>query len=385
MARLKGDGSLAPLLLMSHLDVVPVEEDKWTHPPFAAEIHDQVLWGRGSLDCKNSAALWMTIMVLIKRAGLIPKRDVIFLATADEEAGHKDGMEWMVANHWDLIEAEAALNEGGGFGLSMMNRTFYTCQNAEKGNIWLRVLAHGTPGHGSTPRSDNPTVKIAALIDRLVSRKFPFKVTHTVRQMVRTMARTQRPPIRWLFQLLLNPLLFDTLISKALPNETEAAGFRAMLRNTLCPTVLKAGYKTNVIPSEACCEIDFRLLPGFTVEACLEDLKHLIGDGFEVEVFDARPPSESPVDHPLARAAARAIADYDPDAHLVPLLLPGVTDACFLRPRGVSVYGFTPVLPMDDMDLTHGHDERISLASLDFSLRIGLDVVLDYIEASEPA
>jgi acetylornithine deacetylase/succinyl-diaminopimelate desuccinylase-like protein len=147
IARLKGDGSKPPLLLMGHLDVVAAESVKWEHPPFAAEIDNGCIWGRGSLDCKNTVALWMMVLILLKRSGVRSKRDVIFLATADEEADQRHGMEWLVDHRYDLIEAEAALSEGGGFGISFMDKVFYNYQSAEKGIVWPVYFHTCSPVH----------------------------------------------------------------------------------------------------------------------------------------------------------------------------------------------------------------------------------------------
>jgi acetylornithine deacetylase/succinyl-diaminopimelate desuccinylase-like protein len=379
IARIKGDGSQKPLLLMSHLDVVGVEPEKWTHDPFSAQISDGFMWGRGTLDCKNSVALWMMVMLIMSREKIVPKRDVIFLAAADEETGGEYGAKWLVDNHFDLIDAEAALNEGGGFGMEFMGKTFFTYQTAEKGNIWLRFTAKGTAGHASMPKVDNPVLKVTDLVNRLSKLKLGFSVIDTVRQMVKVMASTQGFPVGLAMKQMLNRYLSDFIISAAIKDETIAGGFRAMLNNTICPTVLKAGQKVNVIPSQALVELDIRVLPGHDQERMLAFIKKTAGNGFDVEVLDQVPPTESRLDHPLSESIRRAVKNHQPDSVLTPLLLPGSSDGAFLRSKGVVVYGFTPVLPVDDMDLAHGHDERISLESLRFSLEVGLETVLDFV------
>ncbi len=379
IARQKGDGSKRPLLLMSHLDVVGVEEEKWTHKPFGADEIDGVIWGRGALDCKNSVALWMTIIIALKRSGMVPKRDVIFLSAADEETGGSKGCEWLVKNHYDLLDAEAALNEGGGFGIDFMGKTFYTYQSAEKGNIWLRVTARGTPGHASMPREDNPVTRLAFLINKFTHKKYPLKVTPSVKKMIEAMASSRNAIVGTVIKQLMNPLLSNVLIRFAIKDAGTSAGFRAMLHNTVCPTVFHAGQKTNVIPSEAVAEFDFRVLPPYDPEEFYSETVKEIGPGFEIEVLDKKAGTESPVDHELAHLIRKTMNRHKPDAMVVPFLIPGVTDGVFFRPRGMVVYGFTPVLPLDDISLTHGHDERISIESLEFSLKVGLEVVLDFV------
>lgn len=379
VARIRGDGSLRPLLLLSHLDVVDVERDKWTCDPFGAEIGNGFVWGRGALDCKNTVALWMIVMLALKRAGIVPRRDVIFLAAADEETGGRQGCAFITQHHADLVDAEAALNEGGGFGLRFLGRTYYTYQAAEKGNLWLAITATGTPGHASIPLPDNPIPAVAGLVTRLMRMRHPFMVTDTVRAMVTEIAAAQNPIVGRAVRQLLNPRLSEILIAAAIKDKAQAAGLKAMLRNTISPTVLRAGMKTNVIPSEAALHIDYRVLPGCDIEAMHASIERCIGPRFTVEVLDKKPGSESMIDHALARSIRKAIRRYKPDDAVVPFLIPGVTDAVFLRPRGMVVYGFTPLLPQDDIALAHGHDERISLASLAFSVRVGLETVLDFV------
>ncbi|MCP4753256.1 MAG: M20/M25/M40 family metallo-hydrolase [Proteobacteria bacterium] len=379
VARIKGDGTGKPLLLMSHLDVVGVETEKWKHDPFSAEIAEGCMWGRGTLDCKNSVALWAMILLILKRENITPKRDVVFLGAADEETGGQFGAKWLVENHFDLIQAEAALNEGGGFGLDFLDKTYYTYQTAEKGNIWLRFTASGTAGHASTPKADNPVLRITDLVSRLSKLKLGFSVVETVRRMVRTIASTQGFATGLVMKQLLNRHLSEWVISSAIKDESAGNSFRAMLNNTLCPTVLKAGHKVNVIPSSASMEIDIRVLPGQDPDGILEQIKRRAGSGFDIETIDLVPPSESPLDHPLADSIKKVVARHQPDSFTVPLLLPGTSDGAFLRSKGVVVYGFTPVLPSDDMDLAHNHDERISLESIKFGLEVGLETVLDFV------
>jgi len=379
IARIKGDGSKRPLLLMSHLDVVAADPHKWTHHPFQAELQDDCVWGRGSVDCKNTVALWMLTMLLLKRSQKRPKRDLIFLATADEEAGHRYGMEWIVHKHFDLIDAEAALNEGGGFGMEFAGRFFFTYQSAEKGNIWLKVTAKGTPGHASIPRPDNPVRQIAALVDRLSQMRYPVRLTPSVKEMLMNMAATRPPLQERFFKMLFKPWSARALIRLAVRDGFMADGLLAMLSNTLNPTVLKAGSKVNVIPAEASCKIDHRILPGYDLDRSVGKLIRKIGNRFKVDVMDARPATESSLGHALVQSIHRVLGQQRPDAALIPLLSTGSTDASFLRPRGMAVYGFSPMLQLDEMNLAHANDERISLESLAFSLEAGMAVVLDYI------
>ena len=379
IARIKGNGTERPLLLMSHLDVVAVENDKWDMPPFSGTIKDDVLWGRGALDCKNTVSLWMMVMVAVKRSGWVPKRDLIFLGAADEETGGRWGAKWIAENRYDLVDAEAALNEGGGFGLELDRRIFYTYQTGEKGNLWLRITKNGTPGHASIPNGENPVSELVACIERLQKQKLPFRLTPSVQQMIATLCKSS-PFFKSIgLRLMIQPLFSDLILRKGIKNHSIASSFRAMLRNTVSPTVLQAGQKVNVIPSEAQAEVDFRILPGFNMEHVLQQIKQTIGPGFQVDVTDLVWPSESPPHHPLARCISAAVQDQYPAAQVVPLLLPGSTDGGFFRAKGMVVYGFSPILPTEDTSLAHSHNERIGLDSVRFSLEVGLKTVIDFI------
>jgi len=167
VARLRGDGSAGALLLMSHLDVVPADPQEWDHPPFAAELADGYIWGRGAVDTKQLTAMQMAVLLALKRENVPLKRDVIFAATADEEAGGVYGMDWLVKNHAGLVDGQYAINEGGGFGVEVSGRRFYVCQTGEKGVCWMKFTARGTPGHGSIPRGDNAVAKLCAALARL--------------------------------------------------------------------------------------------------------------------------------------------------------------------------------------------------------------------------
>jgi len=378
VARLRGDGSARPLLLMSHLDVVGAEEENWDHHPFSAHEEDGYIWGRGALDCKNTVALWMTALLALSRSETPLKRDVIFLAAADEEGGGRYGTGWIVKHRPEFINAEAALNEGGGIALGLMGRTYYTYQTGEKGNLWLRITVRGTAGHGSVPRHDNPVGRIIRLLLGIQRKAGGAAPTRTMREMIKTFSSHSRFPGNVLIRLVLNPLLSEFLIRRGLGESEMAPVIRALVRNTITPTVLRAGHKSNVIPSEAVAELDIRVLPGTDIHRYLENIKRALGEDVEVEVLDIQPPSESPVDHPLADSIKRVLSRHHPGAPVIPILLPAVSDGGYLRRLGTVVYGFSPLLPGEDTDRIHGHNERISIDSLLYSLKIGLEVIMDY-------
>jgi len=386
IARLKGSGSKRPLLLLSHLDVVPAVAADWKHDPFGGELVDGEIWGRGSLDTKNLTAVWMAVFLQVKRLGLPLKRDLIFAATADEEMGGTYGVKWLVDNRPELLECEFALNEGGGTGMQLGGKTVYLYQTAEKGICWTRLTAKGRAGHASVPHRDNPVVHLAGALHRIGTTPLPMHVSDTFRLFTERMAACLPGQLGQAFSLLLDPAAQEQALA-LIPDEYQANTIRAMSHNTAAPTVLRGSDKTNVIPRVATAEIDCRILPGQTPESLLDELRQVLGlqgngeaEGrFELALDRASLATESPPDTPLADALRTALARHDPDAALVPFLVPGGTDGRFLRPLGVVCYGFAPTLPGTDESSVHGVNERISVKSLDFAVRVLWDAVTELI------
>lgn len=378
IARLRGRGEAGPLLLLSHLDVVPVEEAHWERDPFGGEIVDGYIWGRGAVDAKQLTVMEMMCLIQLKREGLSLKRDVIMAATADEEMGGTMGVKWLLENHPELLECEYALNEGGGYGIEFAGRRYYVCDTAEKSPCWIRVKAKGKPGHASTPKDDNAVLKLAEALVRLGKARLPMHRTATVERFIKALARDQGFPISWLFPLILNPF-FEPIILRYLPDRKRLAPvFRAFLHNTATPTVLRAGQKTNVIPSEAEAEIDCRVLPGQTKETLLAEIRPYLGPDVEIEVLLEPEPFETHYETELFRTFQEVIAEEDPGAKVIPYMLPATTDSRFLAKRGVKVYGFSPMKydpECNFLELAHAHNERISIESLLFGVRVLYKVV----------
>lgn len=378
VARLRGDGTARPLLLMSHTDVVPVERDKWTHDPFGGEIVDGFIYGRGALDMKYMVAYELATMVLLKRQGVPLKRDVIFMASADEEAGGGAGAGWVAQHHPELIQAEYALNEGGGIGLPIAGRTYYTIQVAEKGSGTLRIRATGQPGHASVPIADNAILKLAAVLNRLRDFKLPVEFTKTFRAFVQDLAAAQPPQVAHaLLSILENEANADAII-QALPLPDALKGeFAAMIRTTTTPTMLQAGSRINVIPSVAEAKLDLRTLPGWTAERVLEHLRPVLGDEAEADITSLAPALEQDPDSDLMRLIQEVIKERDPEGITIPYMMAAVTDAKRVAHLGIKVYGFAPGLN-DGPEMLHGihgHDERISVRSLHWGIRTFYEVV----------
>ncbi len=379
IARLRGDGSERPFLLLSHLDVVAVEPERWSHPPFAAEIADGSLWGRGTLDMKGFTAVQLEILLELKRRRLPLKRDVILAAVADEETGGKLGAGWLVENHFNLLDAEYALNEGGGQGYKIGDRWLFTCQTAEKAVCWTRVRARGVPGHASTPPFEETAVaKLVAALDRLAHARLPQRRVPTVESFVQALCELLPPPQAQDLAGIWDPDREERALA-ALPDKGMAKVLRASLRNTATPTVLRAGSKTNVIPSTAEAEVDFRMLPGVTPAEALAEMRAYLGDDVETEVIIAAPTVENAFDTPLFEVIRQVTSEFEPHSIVTPFMSTGGTDSRYLTARGVKVYGFFPgrYLPGEPgpYDLFHAHDERISLANLRFASDVIWEIV----------
>jgi acetylornithine deacetylase/succinyl-diaminopimelate desuccinylase-like protein len=361
VARVPGTGAKPPLLLSAHLDVVEADAAAWTRPPFAGEIVDGYLWGRGAVDMKHMAAMAVALLKRLPRGTLA--RDVIFAGVADEEAGSDLGAAWLVANHPDLVRAEYGLGEVGGFTMYLGRATLYPVQVAEKGVAWLRARVRGTPGHGSMPRPDSAVVRLAAAVARLGQTPLPAHPTRALEAFVAGAGGRAGPLLRRLLSPRLAPLVL-----RLLPDPSIARALGAMLANTAAPTVLRAGAKTNVIPGVAECEIDGRTLPGQTTADLVRELGAVLGPDVELELMREAPPLVTePMRSPLFDTIAQVVAARDPGATCVPYLTPGFTDGkCFAR-LGTKWLGFAPVrLPrgLRFADLYHGNDERIPVEGL---------------------
>ena len=378
VTRLRGDGSAGALLLMSHLDVVPADPDEWDHPPFAADVVDGCIWGRGAVDTKQLTAMQLALLIALKRENVPLKRDIVLAATADEETGGEHGMAWLVQNYPEWVDCEYAINEGGGFGVEVGSRRMYLCQTGEKGVCWLKLTAKGTPGHGAIPHDDNAVGKLCQAVARLSKARLPQHRTATVERLVRSFAAAQEGPAAFLFPLVLNPLLEGAILSR-MEGQTEfGALLRACLHNTVSPTVLRAGQGTNVIPKKAVAHVDGRLLPGQQTDDLLREIQPYVGDDIQVELLQSSIPYESEHDSPLFALFQEVLAEHDPGCEVVPFLVPGSTDGRFLAERGVRVYGFSPFRQepgMSMLELAHARNERISLANVEFGTNVLYGVV----------
>jgi acetylornithine deacetylase/succinyl-diaminopimelate desuccinylase-like protein len=380
VTRYRGTGAAAPLLLAAHLDVVEADPTQWRHPPFSGAIAEDCLWGRGAIDMKNMAA--MSVAILRRLAVDKPRlaRDVIFAGVADEEAGCDLGSRFLVEQHPELVRAEYAIGESGGFSLHLGDATFYPVQVAEKGLCWVRARWRGEPGHGSMPRPDSAVVRMAEAVAALGKARFPVHPTAYLRQFLEAVAARQPAVARPLLKLLTQPEVLARVL-RLRPDAGVARSLGALLANTASPTVIRAGGKTNVIPGVAEVEIDGRTLPGQSTEDFLRELRAVLGPDVELEVMKAAPPTVTePIASPLYDVIARQVVAREPDATVVPYMIPGFTDAKYFTQLGARWYGFSPVKiekasGIKFADMFHGHNERIPIAGLHWGTEV-LDAVV---------
>ncbi len=374
LATLKGNGKKRPILLLNHMDVVPVEKKNWEVDPFAGIIKDGYLYGRGTLDNKSMGIAEMMTLLILKREGIPLKRDILFFAAADEETGGRWGIEWAMENIPLLRESEYALNEGGYVILNengIPNR--YEVSNGQKVLFQLKLKAKGTSGHGSMPHSDNPNVKLVQALERVTKWETPYNILPMVKEFFSKMAPKQPLEERKFFEDIEKGLR-DPSFSIWL---TSNPIYNPMVRDTTSLTILQAGSKVNVIPSESTATLDCRLIPGSSKENFLKRLQGKLGDEIEVEVISesqSYPPS--PLDTDFFKAIQKYAAENDPDCPVVPLLLPGATDSRFLREKGIITYDFCPFrLTEKDMLRIHGNNERIAIENLRFGMRMMVDIL----------
>jgi acetylornithine deacetylase/succinyl-diaminopimelate desuccinylase-like protein len=374
LATLKGKGGQKPILLLSHIDVVPVEKEHWEVDPFGGVIKDGYLYGRGTLDNKSMGIVELMVLLILKREGKPLKRDIVFFASADEETGGGWGVDWAIEHVPVLRETAYALNEGGHIQLDdsgLPER--YEVSSGQKLLFQLRLRARGKSGHGSMPHSDNPNVKLIHALERVTAWETPFEVLPMVKEFFRKIAPKQSPEDRPFFEDIEKGLK-DPSFSKRL---TSSPFYNAMVRNTVSLNVLQGGSKVNVIPSEAIANLDCRLIPGTSKEQFLREIKKRLGEEVEVEIIsESQPQPPSPFTTDLYRAVERFASQNDPGCPVVPLLLPGATDGRFLREKGVITYDFLPFRLTEEENMNvHGNNERISLENLKFGMRMMTEVV----------
>jgi acetylornithine deacetylase/succinyl-diaminopimelate desuccinylase-like protein len=385
VVRLRGTGQKPPILLNAHLDVVEADASKWRHDPFKAEIHDGYIWGRGAVDMKHMAAMSAVVMRLLAEhvgPGKLD-RDVIFAGVADEEAACTKGSLFLVDQHPEKIRAEYTLGEIGAFSQTILGRTFYPIQTAEKGVCWVRATFEGEPGHGSMPKEDNAVLKLARAVTRLGKSRLPQHPTEAVTKFFDAMASELPAPQRHALKRLKTPQVAALILDYLVRDESQRRTFSALLSNTATPTVIRGGNKVNVIPGKATLELDGRTLPGQTESSFLAELRDVLGEEAKLEVMHSLPPVETTERTPLFSHLANVLRKHDPLALPIPFVIPGFTDAKAYAKLGSKCYGFAPIKfdPTHEISFSamyHGHDERVPVEGLKWGLHVLFDAVAGF-------
>jgi acetylornithine deacetylase/succinyl-diaminopimelate desuccinylase-like protein len=371
VARLKGNGSKRPILILGHTDVVGVQREKWPVDPFAAVLKDGYIWGRGSNDDKDKVASNVMTMLLLKRTNARLDRDVIFLAESGEEGTTGPGIDFMVSRHFDAIDAEFAMTEGGAATIVNGRVTSVQIQTTEKTPRTTRLVVNGTSGHGSVPRVDNALVHLSAAVEKLGNWETPMRLNDTTRAYFEKLATISPPDQAARYNALLNP-------QRAAPAAENAQRYLrvnepqrySMLRTSVVPTILKAGFRVNVIPSEAEATLDVRMLPDDNLDQLYAEMRKVIADpAVKIEHVGGndRPlAAPSRLDTEMYRALNRASQSIYPGAAVLPIMGTGASDMAQLRAKGVQCYGIGPARTEEDGTNYGAHSdvERLSEASL---------------------
>ena len=376
VARLRGNGAARPLLLMAHTDVVPADPAQWTVPAFTGLIKDGFLYGRGADDDKCLLAAEMAVMVELKLRGVALRRDIILVAEADEEAG-STGIQWLVKNAWEKIDAEFGLNEGGYADITPDGLHIFQVQTTEKIPTRLRLTASGEAGHASVPRPGNAVVHLARAIVKLADAEQPVKLNTTTRRYLTSIARL--PEFGWVAPYLAdlsNPARSAAAARKIRERDAELG---AILQTTVSPTMLSGGVKINVIPNSASVSIDARRLPDETREEVVERFRRIVNDpAVRIESAGGQqmPATEpSALTTPLYLALEKILGASSARTMVIPAISRGATDSAYLRQRGMAVYGAPLFLRRNKESRAHGNDERIELTSLSSGTSLLYEIV----------
>lgn len=381
IGRIPGSGAKRPLLLMAHMDVVGVEREKWSENPFGGELRDGYLYGRGAIDDKGMLATNLEAMLLLQRwvqhGGAPPERDVVFVATADEESGGSCGMQWLVAEHGALLDAEFALNEGGRLRIEGGTLTYCAVQCAEKVPNVLQVTAYGPSGHASVPIAGNAVARLGRALAALDAHRENVTLLDVSRGFFAGLTTFWPDPRERAAMLDLLTGEPDRVATGADLLSREPF-FNAVLRNGISPTMLDGGVRSNVIPAEASAILSVRTLPGESLDALIDRLRVCINDAnVEVSVRSrGHDAPSSPVRSVMFDAIRDAVSSLAPGVPTLPYLSTGATDSAWLRRLGVQTYGLLPFpLVHEDERRMHGHDERVPVSSLDFGVRLTWEIV----------
>lgn len=375
IARLQGQGNAPPLLLQGHVDVVTTEKQVWQQPPFAGNIVNDYVWGRGTLDMKGGVAMMIAAFMRAGTEAEALPGDVILAVLSDEEAGGDYGAKYLVENHADIFKGTRyALGEFGGYTAHIAGKKFYPIQVLEKQVCWMKAIVRGPGGHGSLPMHGGATAKLAQMLQQLDRHRLPVHITPIPGQMLEAMSAVLPDPIASSLRQLLDPAQTDQILDRLGPLSQI---FDPILHNTVNVTIIQGGNKINVIPSEIVVEMDGRLLPGYTADDMMKELRSLLGNEVELELvrYDE---GRSEADMGLYDTLAAILCEADPEGIPVPLLMPAVTDGRFFSRLGIQTYGFLPMnLPPDFnfLQTIHAADERIPVEAVEFGTQAIYEVL----------
>ena len=380
VARIKGNGSKKPILIMGHTDVVGVQPQKWTQDPFSGLRKDGWVYGRGTLDDKDTVAAGLMVMIMLKRYGVQLDRDVIFLAEAGEEGTPDVGINFMVEKHWDAIAAEYCLAEGGGGILENQGVKVVEVQTTEKMPRRATLVARGTAGHGSRPSIDNAVAAIARAVARADAWQTEMRLNETTRTYFERLAAISEPESAFRYRNIENPeetAAIQQYFLENLPNYYSA------IRTSVVPTIINGGFRRNVIPSEATAMLDIRMLPDEDVEGFYRQLAEVIDDP-NIEIIPeaiyrpAAPPSG--LDNEMFETLERVAGEMYPNATVLPTMSNGATDMAQVRAMGVPAYGIGPMRSLSELNSgngAHSDNERVSEEAMIDFLRFMWAVIID--------
>ncbi|MCZ6672783.1 MAG: M20/M25/M40 family metallo-hydrolase, partial [Verrucomicrobia bacterium] len=373
-ARLKG-GSEPTLVLLNHTDVVPADEEFWESDPLSGEIKDGYIYGRGALDMKGTGIAQLQAFLALHRSGKPLNRDVIWMGTADEEAGGFFGAGWLVENKPELFEdVGLLLNEGGGGSLNQDGEAVFAVEMTQKVPFWIRLKATGKSGHGSVPHAESAVTRLVEALHRIYSNPFTPRITEPVDTYFKALAPHVEEEWQEAFSDMATAIKDPAFVHKL---QEWNNGYHALTRNTISITMLEGSSKINVVPPDAFAELDCRILPDQDPEEFLNQLRFIIDDpNIALETIMVFTPAVSSPDTPLYRAIDKVIGKHFPEAPIVPNVGRGFTDSHFFRDLGIACYGFSPTLiPAEDRSGVHGNNERISVENIHRSVRLTLEIV----------
>jgi len=385
ITRLKGTGEKPSLLLLSHLDVVAANPTEWSVDPFTGTIKDGYVYGRGAYDMKGMTAVEVFTLKLLKKNKIPLKGDVVLAATADEEKGGEEGAGYLLRNHKQKVWCPYVLNEGGGLAVPQKKGNVYPVQTAEKGILWFKIKAKGSPGHGSTPNTaDNAIVRMNKVITKLSEYQPETLYVPTLKQFLGEVSEIN-PDLKAPFKNLLNnPDQSEQILDElAKTDKALAEEIRPRTKTTITPTIIHGGVKENIIPSECEAVFDCRVLPGQSVDGTFTLIKSLLKDvgldKLSFEIIQIHDGNESPTQTPLYSVVTDVLREFEPNCGVAPTLTTGGTDSRFFRETGSVCYGFHPMRPDEPNDelekRMHGIDERITVENLVFGTSIFYETV----------